>query len=131
MKRINKINSSRRNSFKYYCKNLSNIDGIILPSQVNLKEHACHLFVISIDKSKFGLDRNRIHEKLLKKGIYTSIHYKPLHMFTLFKKKSKIYDKLNNSSKSYDEILSLPFYTSMSRNEQNIVINELKNLGLN
>ena len=49
----------------------------------------------------------------------------------MFKKKSKIYDKLNNSSKLYDEILSLPFYTSMSRNEQNIVINELKNLGLN
>ena len=131
LKRINKINNSRRNAFKYYCKKLSNIDGILLPSQDNLKEHACHLFVISIDKSKFGLDRNRIHEKLLKKGIYTSIHYKPLHLFTLFKKKSKIYDNLINSSKLYDEILSLPFYTSMPKNEQNIVVNEIKNLSLN
>ncbi|MEC9063418.1 MAG: DegT/DnrJ/EryC1/StrS family aminotransferase, partial [Thermoproteota archaeon] len=107
---------------------LSDIDGIVLPSQENLKEHACHLFVISINKSKFGFDRNRIHKKLLKKGIYTSIHYKPLHLFTLFKKKSKIYDKLNSSSKLYNEILSLPFYTSMSKNEQNIVIDELKSL---
>ena len=131
LKRINKINDSRRKAFKYYCEKLSGIDGIVLPSQVNLKEHACHLFVISINKSKFGLDRNRIHEKLLKKGIYTSIHYKPLHLFTLFKKKSKIYDKLINSSKLYHQILSLPFYTSMSKNEQNIVINELKRLILN
>ena len=131
LKRINKINNSRRDAFKYYCKKLSNIDGILLPSQDNLKEHACHLFVISIDKSKFGLDRNRIHEKLLKKGIYTSIHYKPLHLFTLFKKKSKIYDDLINSSKLYDQIISLPFYTSMPKNEQNIVINEIKNLSLN
>ena len=90
LKRINKINKSRQNSFKYYCKKLSNVDGILLPSQLNLKENACHLFVISIDKSKFGINRNRIHEKLLKKGIYTSIHYKPLHLFTLFKNKSKI-----------------------------------------
>jgi len=131
LKRINKINNSRRDAFKYYCKKLSNIDGILLPSQDNLKEHACHLFVISIDKSKFGLDRNRIHEKLLKKGIYTSIHYKPLHLFTLFKKKSKIYDDLINSSKLYDQIISLPFYTSMPKNEQNIVVNEIKNLSLN
>ena len=131
LKRINKINDSRRKAFKYYCEKLSGIDGIVLPSQVNLKEHACHLFVISINKSKFGLDRNRIHEKLLKKGIYTSIHYKPLHLFTLFKKNSKIYDKLINSSKLYNEILSLPFYTSMNKNEQNIVINELKSLILN
>jgi dTDP-4-amino-4,6-dideoxygalactose transaminase len=131
LKRINKINNSRRDAFKYYCKKLSNIDGILLPSQDNLKEHACHLFVISIDKSKFGLDRNRIHEKLLKKGIYTSIHYKPLHLFTLFKKKSKIYDDLINSSKLYDQIISLPFYTSMPKNEQNIIVNEIKNLSLN
>jgi dTDP-4-amino-4,6-dideoxygalactose transaminase len=131
LKRINKINKSRQNSFKYYCKKLSNVDGILLPSQLNLKENACHLFVISIDKSKFGINRNRIHEKLLKKGIYTSIHYKPLHLFTLFKNKSKIYDDLKNSSKIYAVLLSLPFYTSISKNEQDIVINELKKLSLN
>ena len=46
LKRINKINDSRRKAFKYYCEKLSGIDGIVLPSQVNLKEHALSLIHI-------------------------------------------------------------------------------------
>ena len=74
------------------------------------------------------MDRNNVHKKLLRKGISTSIHYKPLQYFTLFKKKSRIYDKLTNSSKLYREILSLPFYTTISHKEQDKVINELESI---
>jgi len=128
LKRIEKINNARRRAFRYYYDKLSTIDGIILPNNINLKENSCHLFVIGINKSKFGLGRNDVHKKLLRKGISTSIHYKPLQFFTLFKKKSKIYDKLTNSAKLYREILSLPFYTTISHKEQDNVINELKSI---
>lgn len=128
LKRIKKINSSRRNSFKYYCQELSNIDGLELPSTDDLNDNACHLFRINIDEITFGKSRDTVFEKLLKKYISTSVHYKPLNLFTLFKKKSKIYSSLENSLKIYEQTLSLPFYTGITQNEQDIVISALKSI---
>jgi len=128
LKRIKNINSIRRKSFKYYCQQLFNIDGLELPNTDNLNDNACHLFRINIDEKKFGQNRNTVFEKLLKKNISTSVHYKPLNLFTLFKKKSKIYSPLKNSLKIYEQTLSLPFYTGITQNEQDVVVNALKSI---
>ena len=128
LKIIKKINSERQKSFKYYCQQLSQINGINLPDTNDLKDNACHLFRINIDKIEFGMNRNRVFTKLLEKNINTSVHYKPLSLFTIFKKKSKSYSTLKNSLKIYNETLSLPFYTGISKNDQNIVIDALKSI---
>ena len=65
-------------------------------------------------------------EKLQEKGIRSSVHYKPVHKFTIFKKYAKIYDVLTNSNELYTQILSLPFYPDISRNEQDYVIKNIK-----
>ena len=128
LKRISKINLCRRGAFLYYIKKLSDIDGIILPNSKNLNDNACHLFIVRFDKDKFGMDRNNIFKKLLDMGISTSVHYKPLNLFTIFKKKAKIYTSLDNSTKLYNEILSFPFYTGITRNEQDIVIKSINSI---
>lgn len=83
--------------------------------------------MIKIDKEKFGKDRNTVFKKLLKRGIQTSVHYKPLHLFSIFSK-TKARDKLNNSNKLFEQILSLPLFTGITKKQQNIVINELANV---
>jgi dTDP-4-amino-4,6-dideoxygalactose transaminase len=128
LKRIKKINAVRRKAFKYYSKKLSKIDGIELLNSGNLDDHACHLFMIRIDKTKFGNDRNTVFKKLLDNNISTSVHYKPLNLFTIFKKKARIYSTLENSQKIYEEILSLPFYTGIHQSDQDIVIGALKSI---
>lgn len=125
LKRINKINSSRRKSFRYYNKLLSKINGILLPDSENLQENSCHLYRIRIDKKQFGIDRNTVFKKLTQKNIITSVHYKPLSLFTIFKKKAKIYSSLHNSLEIYKNTLSLPFYTNISKSEQEKVVKAL------
>ena len=119
LKRIKKINYQRKEACQYYNSKLRNIDGIITPS--NNDGNAFHLYIIRIQK-KFRLSRDRLFHKLLKHGIRTTVHYKPLHEFTVFRKKVKIYDKLDNSKQAYKEIISLPLYPQISRLEQNKVI---------
>ena len=65
---------------------------------------------------------------LLKNGIQTSVHYKPLSKFQVCKKKAKKYDSLKNSENLYDEIISLPFYTHISKNQLDIVIKTIKKI---
>ena len=127
LKRIKKINQNRRNAVKYYTEQLSNIDGIEPQTILNLEQNSCHLYIVKINHEKFGMSRDSVFKKLLKRGIQTSVHYKPIHKFSIFKN-VKSFDKLENSNTLYDQILSLPLYTDIGRKEQKIVIRELKNI---
>lgn len=128
LKRIEKINSARRNAFKYYYENLSDVEGLCLPSIEDLNNNACHLFISRVIKNNFGFTRNYVFKYLLKNGISTSVHYKPLHLFSAFKNAAIHKDNLKNSQRLYDEILSLPLYTGIKVKEQNLVINTIKRL---
>ena len=126
LKRLKKMNKLRQNACKYYNTKLKNIDGISIPDYSNLFDNSCHLYVVKIQK-KYTLSRNKLFEKLLKNGIRTSVHYKPLHEFRLYKVSCKIYSSLNNSKLLYNQILSLPLFPKISKRELDIVINALKN----
>ena len=125
IKRVKKMNLLRKKAAEYYNKNLVDIEGVIVPNKSIGLEHAHHLYVIRISR-KYGITRDLLFQKLLKKGIRTSVHYKPLHKFTIFKKMAKIFDSLPNSMDAYSRILSLPIYPSISKKQQDLVINNIK-----
>ena len=126
LKRIQIINKKRQNAFKYYNKHFKNIDGLSVPTEKNIVENACHLYILRI-KKKFPISRNKLFEKLLSSGIRTTVHYKPLHKFSIYRKLGIIRDKLTNSNELYDEILSIPMYPEISKKEQDLVITLIKN----
>ena len=121
IKRIKKMNLLRKKAADYYTKKLGNVNGIVVPDKSIGTEHAHHLYVIRITR-KYGITRDILFQKLLKKGIRTSVHYKPLHKFTIFKKMAKTIDSLSNSKNAYSQILSLPIYPSISKKQQDLVI---------
>lgn len=122
---IKKLNLLRKKAFVYYNKHLENKKGIITPEFVD-NEHSCHLYIIKITK-EFGKSRDQLYKKLLSSGIITSVHYKPLHKFTVFKNTCKIYDSLDNSTNLYEQILSLPLFPTISQKEQDFVIKNIVN----
>tara|TARA_Y100001936_G_C16094155_1_gene690033 strand:+ start:3307 stop:4485 length:1179 start_codon:yes stop_codon:yes gene_type:complete len=128
IKKLHEWNKKRNNAAKYYTNNLKSINGIETPLYVPVSEkHSWHLYVIKI-KNSFGLTRNNLFKKLLEQGIRTSVHYKPLHNFSLYQKKAKSFSSLKNSSEVYTEVLSLPLYPDISKKEQDFVISKIKHL---
>ena len=125
IKRVKKMNLLRKKAANYYTKKLGNVNGIVVPDKSIGTEHVHHLYVIRITR-KYGISRDILFQKLLKSGIRTSVHYKPLHRFTIFKKMAKVFDSLSNSKDVYSQILSLPIYPSISKKQQNLVINNIK-----
>lgn len=122
LRRIKKINQLRRNAVEYYNNKLKEITGIITPEISKNDEDAHHLYMIRIT-DEFGMTRTELFKKLLKNGISTTVHYKPLHRFSVFKKLAKTYDNLENASILYSQLLSLPLFPTITRKEQNLVIN--------
>jgi len=121
LERINKNNLKRKQAFLYYNSKLKNKDSIITPKISKNTTHSCHLYVLRIQKNK-KLSRNNMFQKLLKNGVRSSVHYKPLHQFTAYKKNAKVLVKLTNSKKIFEEIISLPLYPQITKKQQNLVI---------
>ena len=63
---------------------------------------------------------------LQKNGIGTTVHYKPLHKFTIFQNNSFQRKKLVISKKLYKEILSLPLYPQLTKSNQDYVAKYIK-----
>ena len=125
LKKLKKMNKLRQISCKYYSDNLKNIEGILVFDDPLLKDNSCHLYIIKITKN-FPLTRDELFSHLLKKGIRTSVHYKPLHEFTLYRKSCKIHSSLKNSKKLFTQILSLPLYPQISKQDLDYVISTIR-----
>ena len=127
LKRLQQMNKSRQNACAYYNSHLKDIPGIELYIDSKLKNNSCHLYVVKILKN-FGMNRNTLFKHLLKKGIRTSVHYKPLNKFSFYKNKLKIHSTLSNSEKLYSQILSLPLFPQITKRELDLVIQTIKNI---
>ena len=128
LKRINEMNKQRRDAYKYYNKFLKNVPGISIPNENNLDYNSCHLYILRILKNKFPISRDQLFQRLLDAGIRTTVHYKPLNKFSIFRKLGKVGGKLKNSNELFGEILSLPLYPDIKRAEQKIVINAIRSV---
>ena len=127
LKKLSILNKKRLNVFLHYNKRLKNIPGLIVPDEKNFLNNSCHLYIIRITSSA-KISRDRLFYDLQKRGIGSSVHYKPLHTFTLFKKKGVSRDKLSTSKKIFKEILSLPLYPQLTKSSQNCVIKSITDL---
>ena len=65
-------------------------------------------------------------KKLEKKGIRTTVHYKPLHRFTVIKKYAKRIDSLKNSKQAYNEMISLPLFLDLTRSQIDYVVKNIE-----
>ena len=125
LKKLKLLNQKRKNAFVYYNKFLSGINGLLTPTGLDFKDHSCHLYIIRVSKNA-KINRDKLYENLSKKGIITSVHYKPLATFTVFKQKAKVRDKLVRSKELFREILSLPLYPNITKVEQDFVIKVIR-----
>ena len=128
MKRIKKLNLLRREKCRYYNTKLKKIKGIKTPNLTGKNDDVNHLYMIRVQK-EFGTTRDKLFSKLLELGVSTSLHYKPLHKFTAYKKLAVIRKSLENTEQLYKEIISLPLFPDITKKEQDYVIKCIKDIG--
>ena len=127
LQKLTILNKKRLTAFLYYNKGLKTIPGLIVPNEKNFRDNSCHLYIIRITADA-KISRDKLFYSLQKKGIGSSVHYKPLHEFTLFRKKGISRGSLSISKRIYKEILSLPMYPQLPRSSQDYIIKSIKNI---
>jgi len=83
--------------------------------------HAYHLYVIEVD------DRKGLYEELRKHQIYAQIHYVPVHLMPYYQQFGWKEGDFPHAEAYYSSCISLPMYPTLSDEEQQIVIDTVKN----
>ncbi len=73
-------------------------------------------------------ERNDFIEKMHKLGVSCNVHYKPLPMLTAYRNLGFSIDDYPRAHDYYKNLVSLPLYSNLTKEEQEYVINSVISL---
>ena len=121
LKHFDKWNRMRNEAALYYGKSLGEIDGVVAPTIKGDRTHTFQTFAI---RTK---NRDVVCEKMQEKGIGVLIHYPiPIHLQKAYQELEYKKGDLPTSEKISDEILSLPMFPHIKKEQIDLVCATLK-----
>ncbi len=106
----------RKNLTSIYQENLKDIEGIKYLDKKKEVKHNYQYFPILIDESKFNFNRDYVYEYLKKFNIFSRRYFYPLCTEYRFSKK-KANCRIPNANKIVNQVLCLPLYGELKREE--------------
>lgn len=123
LKRAKQWTLRRQEIAKHYDTAFSRMPGIGLLRTASGNTHAHHLYVIRWTKEKFSADRNTIFSALQAEGLGVNLHYIPVHLNAFHGEKLGLgRGDFPVAEAAYDEMLTLPLFSSMSDQDADDVI---------
>lgn len=121
LKELESWNKKRAENALYYSQELKGIGDIITPLVQSDRTHIFHQYTIRTKK------RDELQEYLKEKAIPTMIYYSiPFYSQPIFKRLNYNKSDFPETEKASREVLSLPIYPELSREEQDFVIKSIK-----
>ena len=127
LNRINEILAKREKIADMYNEELKSFPEITIPYMAPDVEMSWFVYVIRLSKKYLKIDRNKIIQKMAKKGIQCGIYFQPIHLQPFYKKmfgyKSGDFPVAENISQ---RTIALPFYNNLKEREIDYVVKNLK-----
>jgi perosamine synthetase len=121
LSKLDKLISMRRQNSQYLSSKLSKIPGILIPTE-SKKQFFNYQFYFILLESKFK--RNSLMKFLAKKGIMSKVFFYPVHQTNFY---SDVKTKnLKITETTSEQILSLPMYPNLTKEEMNYIIDSVK-----
>lgn len=121
LKRLDEWNKMRQQAAEWYSQELGNVDGVILPKVKEDRTCVHHLYVVRVQ------NRDDVLKKMKEKGVGVLIHYPiPVHLQEAYKDAGFKKGDFPVAEKITDEILSLPMFPHITREQVEYVVKCLK-----
>lgn len=124
MKKLNTFVSRRREIAEKYNNAFSNVDGLVIPHQIEGCNNSWHLYVIQVVNKK----RREAFDKLRELGIGVNVHYIPVYKHPYYQNNGYKNIVCCNSEELYKHIISIPMFPDMTDEEVDYVIEKVKNI---
>lgn len=99
---------------------------LVLPWQDPDGQSAWHLYVVRVDLGKPEKTRREVFDSLRARGIGVNVHYIPVHTQPYYRRLGFKPGDFPAAERYYQEAVSLPMYYSLTAEEQEYVIDSLK-----
>ena len=120
LQKIDNIIEMRRKNAEYMTQQLSGIENIVIPQVPNNIYHLYQMYLIRIKDGK--VTRDKLKDYLAQKGIMTRVYFDPVHLSQFYRNTFGYEDgELPITEKVSEQILSLPMYPTLSREEMDYI----------
>jgi dTDP-4-amino-4,6-dideoxygalactose transaminase len=112
--RLAEMQSRRRAIAGRYLEDLD-LPELELPIEPSGTETNWHLFVLRLRLDQLSINRDRFLAELKIRGVYGSVHFKPLHLHSFYRERLRVRPlDFPVASSLAERIISLPIYPDMS-----------------
>jgi dTDP-4-amino-4,6-dideoxygalactose transaminase len=120
LRRLPAWNAARAAAADYYGELLAGVAGVTVPTTLPGNEHVWHLYVVRVP------ERDRVVERMRADGVGAAIHYPtPIHLTAPFASAGDGPGSFPNAELVAGEVLSLPMYPGITRQQQERVVEVL------
>lgn len=125
MDSLDEFVARRRYLVKRYNEKLKNLP-LRTPYQDEATNPSWHIYIIRIDFTKVKLSKKEIFARMRDRGIVLNLHYIPVHTQPYYQKLGFQKGDFPVSEKYYEEAITLPLYYDLTDEQQDEVIEALK-----
>ena len=120
LQKVDKFIKRRREIAAIYDRELADIKHVTIPATSS--SHIYSQYIVKVDKNRDDFAR-----ELREKGVFTALHYVPLHLLSYYKQKYSL--RVNDfpvALTNFQQILSIPNYPAMSNEDVKYVCEMIK-----
>ena len=122
LKKVDKIIEMRRENAEYLTIRLKReIKEIITPNSPNEYYHVYQMYTIRVNNYREGLMKY-----LADKGIMTKVYFSPVHLTHFYKNELRYACELPVTEEISSQVLTLPMYPTLTREEIDYIVEEMK-----
>ena len=125
MDSLDEFVARRRYLVKRYNEKLKNLP-LRTPYQDETTNPSWHIYIIRVDFTKVKLSKKEIFARMRDSGIVLNLHYIPVHTQPYYQKLGFQQGDFPVSEKYYEEAITLPLYYDLTDEQQDEVIEALK-----
>jgi UDP-4-amino-4,6-dideoxy-N-acetyl-beta-L-altrosamine transaminase len=125
MKRLDEFVLSRHAIAERYNELLQE-EWLELPWQNPDTYSALHLYIVRVKKNNLGITHRELFEKLRTAGILVNLHYIPVYRHPYYENIGFEKSDFPQSEAYYSEAISIPMFSTLTKNDQQIVIDTIK-----
>lgn len=122
MKKLDNFLEQRRKLVKRYNQAFADCPNIVTPYQLPETNSGWHLYIIQV----LNCDRRAVFDALRENGIGVNVHYIPVYYHPYYREHGYENTHCPNAEELYSHMISLPLYPTLTEEEQDEVIYQVK-----
>jgi dTDP-4-amino-4,6-dideoxygalactose transaminase len=114
LRKLDALDLVRREHARRFRRAFADLPLVLQRDDDEDRRSALHLFIVRLDPARTGWSREGLIEALREEGIYTSVHFIPVHLHPYYRDLGFRRGMFPVAEAAYDQAITLPFYPAMA-----------------